>query len=515
MFYRTQVQNLNRMLRNLNAIRYAARCSRIITFGLSKELINQFSADVRLSRAVSQALTLQTDMIAMNPTLFQSGDELEVSKQVQKGIMQFYDDTTVNPYISLAADGPWIVTAHGSVLYDTGGYGMLGFGHNPAVAMNAISKPQVMANVMTPNIAQKNFMDAIRIEIGHTRGGMCPYERFACLNSGSESVTLAMRIADVDARHMTAEKGPHPGRDTVLVSLKGSFHGRTERPAMASDSCQKVYTEHLSSFRQRHDKLRTVEPNNIEHLREVWGQIDHEGKHVEVMLMEPVMGEGNPGEAIKREFYDEARKLADQYRSLLLVDSIQAGLRTRGTLSIMDYPDYQNAIAPDFETFSKALNAGQFPFSVLAMGPRVPEIYVRGLYGNTMTTNPRALDIATAVLESFTPKLRANINIMGSYLVNALHGLQHKFPEIIERVTGTGLLIACHIKPGYKAYGAFDSLEYLCRKKGLNVIHGGKNALRFTPVFEISHAETDLMIAILDEVFSEVKYSNKRPPQVY
>lgn len=48
--------------------------------------------------------------------------------------------------------------------------------------------------------------------------------------------------------------------------------------------------------------------------------------------MEPVMGEGNPGVAITREFYDEARRLVDHYRSLLLVDSIQAGFRGTGAL---------------------------------------------------------------------------------------------------------------------------------------------------------------------------------------
>ena len=50
-----------------------------------------------------------------------------------------------------------------------------------------------------------------------------------------------MRIMDVDARNMTSthsEDAPHPGRESVLVSLKGSFHGRTDRPAQASDSCQ-------------------------------------------------------------------------------------------------------------------------------------------------------------------------------------------------------------------------------------------------------------------------------------
>ena len=63
-----------------------------------------------------------------------------------------------------------------------------------------------------------------------------------------------------------------------------------------------------------------------------------------------------------------------------------------------DYPGFENAEAPDMETYSKALNAGQYPLSVLAVTEPTAAIYKRGLYGNTMTANPRALDVACACL---------------------------------------------------------------------------------------------------------------------
>ena len=78
------------------------------------------------------------------------------------------------------------------------------------------------------------------------------------------------------------------------------------------------------------------------------------------------MGEGRPGEAMKRQFYQEARALTKKHHSLFIVDSIQAGFRGQGSLSIVDYPAMKDLEAPDMETFSKALNAGQFPLSVLA-----------------------------------------------------------------------------------------------------------------------------------------------------
>ena len=85
-----------------------------------------------------------------------------------------------------------------------------------------------------------------------------------------------------------------------------------------------------------------------------------------------------------------------------------------------------------------------------------------------------------------------------------LESVQKKYPEIATHVTGTGLLVALHIDDKYPVVGR-KGLEYLCRKNGLNVIHGGKNALRFTPYFLITGEEIELVEKILCDTFSEKK----------
>src|SRR5690606_20501600 len=73
-------------------------------------------------------------------------DEKDQIAAMQAGFVNFYADDAVVPYIALAACGPWVVSLKGAVLYDAGGYGMLGFGHTPADIMAAAAKPQVMAD---------------------------------------------------------------------------------------------------------------------------------------------------------------------------------------------------------------------------------------------------------------------------------------------------------------------------------------------------------------------------------
>lgn len=214
--------------------------------------------------------------------------------------------------------------------------------------------------------------------------------------------------------------------------------------------------------------------------------------------MEPVMGEGNPGVAIEPAFYQRARELTREHGSMFVVDSIQAGLRAHGVLSIVDYPGFRDLDPPDMESYSKALNAGQYPLSVLALSERSASTYKQGLYGNTMTTNPRALDVAIAVLDSFDDKLRDNIRRRGDQLVRRFEALAEELDGAITKVQGTGLLVSCELEQQYKVYGV-DSTEDYLRRAGLCVIHGGAHSLRYTPVFDIGEKEVDLIVDLTRE----------------
>jgi len=420
--------------------------------------------------------------------------EGDLVAHLQSDFINFYAPATVNPYVAISGRGPWVVTSHGAVLHDNGGYGMLGIGHGPDAIIEAMAENHVMANVMTPSFSQARLANALKRELGHTRGS-CPFSKFICVNSGSESVTVALRISDVNSKLLTGPGGRHEGKSVKLLAIERAFHGRTDRPAQISHSCMGSYDKNLRTFAVR-DTLILVPSNDTDALREAFADADANGYFIETMAIEPVQGEGNPGQCIEREFYDEARRLTKEHGSMLLIDSIQAGIRGQGTLSIVDYEGFQDAEAPDLETWSKALNAGQYPLSVLGLNERAAELYVVGIYGNTMTTNPRALETAVAVLDRITPELRQNIRDKGVEFVEKLNALAEENPGTITKVQGTGLLVSAELDPERLEVVGFDKVEVWCRKHGLGVIHGGINALRYTPHFNITSEEIDLVIDI-------------------
>lgn len=473
------------------------------TVGLSLETVGNFiNKDKKLEIAINDAFDQHNALRKEFDAVLKMPEKDQITA-LSDGILNFYTPPTVNPYVPLAAKGPWIITTCGAVIHDSGGYGMLGQGQSPDDVLGAMSRKHVMANVMTASFSQKRLMGRLACEIGHNRpdSDRHPFTKFICMNSGSESVTVASRISDLNAKKLTDPGGKHEGKKIMFLGLRGGFHGRTDRPGQVSDSTMEKY-QNLASFRDRQN-LMTIPANDVQALENAFATAEQEGVFFEAMFIEPVMGEGNPGVAMTPEFYKAAREATQKMGSLLVVDSIQAGLRGTGTLSIVDYPGFENLPAPDMETYSKAINAGQYPLSILAMTEKAASLYITGIYGNTMTCNPRALDVACSVLDSVTPELRKNIVRQGHQFVEKLKALQEKHPDAITDVQGTGLLFCAHLNPKkYKVVG-FGATEEYMRLNGIGVIHGGENALRFTPHFAITDDEVDLVIENVEKAIVE------------
>ena len=114
-----------------------------------------------------------------------------------------------------------------------------------------------------------------------------------------------------------------------------------------------------------------------------------------------------------------------------------------------------------------------------------------------MTGNPRALDIGSCVIKNMTSDIRNNIVSSGNLLLEYFKQFQNKY-SFITNVTGTGLLLAIHLDK----YIPVLEIEYKLRLRGLNVIHGGENALRFTPWFKINIYEIEYICSILEDEFN-------------
>ena len=422
-------------------------------------------------------------------------------------IASFYEPKSDSPFQPIAGFGPFIKTSHGAIVYDTGGYGMLGFGHNYQPILDALSRPQVMANIMTPNNAQIEFTEKLDAEIGQNR--LWPetevFAKYFCLNSGSEAVALALRMSlqkgdsDHDIYTNSHATSPiTPTKQGLIVNLESSFHGRLDLGAKVSDSSRKSYKTRLLESALPNVRVITIPWNDMNELKkisELQSVFD-----LKAVVFEPVSGEGCTGLTVSPEFYDGMYRLTRETGAMMIADSVQAGLRCTGYLSVVDYPEFSGLEAkPDMEIYSKALNGGQYPLSVIACNDRAYGKFEYGTYGNTMTANPRALTVGSVVLDEM-PKYQENVRVMGQYLLEELQSVVDTYPEIAVDASGRGLLCAIKLSDAFDV----NRVEYLVRMKGLNVIHAAGNRLRFTPVFGVTKVEVDVIVSILRETFDEL-----------
>ena len=101
---------------------------------------------------------------------------------------QFYNPATVNPYVALAARGPWM--SHPMALLST-----------TTVATACLERAMVPIRSLNPCrqlgdgqrhdcFLFRSVLMSVCERIG-TYPGSCPFEKFICMNSGSESVMSA------------------------------------------------------------------------------------------------------------------------------------------------------------------------------------------------------------------------------------------------------------------------------------------------------------------------------------
>ena len=96
------------ILEKLEKIR--SNTGKAYTVGLSNDVIEAFAKkDETLSRAVDEAIEYHNMLQEQYPDLLKK-EELELCEYVQEDFINFYSENTVNPYVAIAARGPWIVT---------------------------------------------------------------------------------------------------------------------------------------------------------------------------------------------------------------------------------------------------------------------------------------------------------------------------------------------------------------------------------------------------------------------
>lgn len=273
-------------------------------------------------------------------------------------------------------------------------------------------------------------------------------------NSGAEANECAIKIA---RKYAAKKKG---AEYCHIVTLKGSFHGRTL--ATLSATGQDVFHK---DFLPLPEGFLYAEPDDIDDLRRIFRE-----NKVAGVLLEPVQGEGGV-RALSDEYLRSVRLLCDEYDAVMMCDEVQTGNGRTGKL----YAYMHAGIMPDVVTTAKGLGGG-LPIGCAMMSEKVADVFAFGDHGSTFGGNPIAAAGAISILSRIDGTLLSEVERKAAYVRQRLENA-----EGVKSLSGRGLMIGIEtVRPAGEVIAA-------ARENGVLVLKA-KEKVRLLPPINIDDA---------------------------
>lgn len=360
----------------------------------------------------------------------------------------------------------------GARVWDTEGRDYLDFGAGIAVNALGHQDPDLVAALTTQAgklwHASNVFWTEPPLRLAEELIGHAPFaQRVFLCNSGSEANEVAIKLV----RKWAASKG-RPPEDRVIVTFKGSFHGRTL--AAVTATAQPKYQE---GYEPLPGGFRYVAFNDVAAIEEAFAQ-----GGVAAVMVEPVQGEGGVTPA-EPGFLKVVRDLCDKHDALLVLDEIQCGMGRTGAL----FAHTHDHVTPDIVTLAKALGAG-FPIGAMLAGPKVADVMQFGAHGSTFGGNPMAAAVARVALQKIaSPAVLLNVERQANDIRTGLNKLNHEL-QLFSEIRGRGLMIGAVLGDAWK--GRAGEILDLAAAHGLLLLQAGPDVLRIVPPLTITDEET-------------------------
>ncbi len=370
----------------------------------------------------------------------------------------------------------------GAIVFDTDGRRYIDLAAGVAVSSLGHAHPRLvkaMADQAARLIHASNYyFNAENIRFADELCQRLGYDRAFFCNSGAEANEAALKLA----RHHFWGIGQKDR--TRIIAFDHSFHGRT-MGAVALTGTPK-YRE---GFGAPLAGITHVAYGDAEAVRATMGP------DVAAIIVEPVQGEGGvnvppPG------FLAELRSLCDAHGALLIVDEVQTGFGRTGKWLGSDH----DGVRGDVVTLAKGI-AGGFPLGAMLVTESLAGALPPGTHGSTFGGNALGCAAARTVMNVIDEeRLLDKARDLGEHLSAGLRALVAKHPKVARGERGRGLLRALVLAPGLEPRAVLNAI----RERGVLVIAGGSDALRFAPPLVVTRDQIDEALAEVEAVLADL-----------
>ncbi len=184
-----------------------------------------------------------------------------------------------------------------------------------------------------------------------------------------------------------------------------------------------------------------------------------------------------------------------------IADEVQTGFGRTGT----HFWGFETqGVIPDIVTMAKGIGNGA-PLGAVVTTPKIAALLAQKTHFNTFGGNPVVCATGKAVLEVIEREnLQANCLKLGTHLLAGFNRLKEKY-KVIGDIRGRGLLLGIEFVKdrATKSPGKEECAQVVenARELGLLLGKGGLRGqtIRFAPPMNITQADADFVLAVLDE----------------
>jgi L-lysine 6-transaminase len=287
-------------------------------------------------------------------------------------------------------------------------------------------------------------------------------------------------------------RGYRTERGTKVLHFEQAFHGRSGYTLSLTNTTDPRKTALFPKFdwpRVLNPKVRfPLDEANLKDVKErealsiaqMTRAFDENKDDIAAIILEPIQGEGGDNH-FRKEFFQELRRIADEYEAMLIFDEVQAGLGLTGKM----WSHEHYGIKPDMVAFGKKTQVCGF-----MCGPRIDDVKenvfhtssrLNSTWGGTLVDMVRCQRYLEVMAEE---RLLENATARGAELLSALEAMTKEFPEHVSNARGKGLMCAFDLKDG----ALRDAVIQRAYGEGVIAIGCGPNSIRFRPSLTIPKA---------------------------
>lgn len=392
-------------------------------------------------------------------------------------------------------------------LYDTGGRAYIDFVNNVAAAGH--SHPRISAAVhaqLRRLNTNSRFHYAAVAELSARLAAIAPpgLDTVLLVNSGSEAVDLALRIAQTVAGRMD------------ILAVKEAYHGVT----MLSDAVTTSLWDNPLALETRPPWIHLASaPNSYrgrfrgaeaasgyaEELKSIVAELAAKGTPPAAFIAEPLFGNAG-GVELPVGYLAAAYEAVRAHGGLCIADEVQVGY---GRTGAHWWAHEAHGVQPDMVTIAKAMGNGHPLGAVLTKRSIVDAFAKTGSFFSSAGGSPVSCTVGLAVLDIIRDeKLQENAKAVGDRLAARCTALAERFP-IVGAVHGRGLYMGVELvrdresrepatKESYAICERMRELGVICQPTGERA-----NVLKMKPPMVLTLADADFFADALEKTLAE------------